>query len=69
MDQDKTDIPHIISNPKSLAGSFRLETHITGVQAHGHTTLMVIDCGQFPHNSNLTIEALVQVFHQLKVRN
>lgn len=67
MDQDKTDIPHIITNPKALAGSFRLETHITGVQAHGHCTLMVIDCGQFPHDTNLTIEALVQLFQHLKV--
>ena len=67
MDQNKTDIPHIISNPKALAGSYRLETHITGVQAHGHITLMLIDCGQFPHDSNLTIEALVQVFQHLKV--
>lgn len=25
MDQDKTDIPHIISNPKAIAGSYRLE--------------------------------------------
>ena len=41
--------------------------HITGVQAHGHITLMLIDCGQFPHDSNLTIEALLQVFQHLKV--
>ena len=57
MDQNKTDIPHIITNPKALAGIYRLETHITGVQAHGHCTFMLIDCGPFSHNTNLTIEA------------
>lgn len=67
MDQDKTDIPHIISNPKALAGSYKLETHVTGVRAHGRCTLMLIDCGDFPHNTNLTIEALLQVFCHLKV--
>ena len=34
MDQNKTDIPHIISNPKAMAGSYKLETHITGIRAH-----------------------------------
>ena len=67
MDQDKTDIPHIISNPKAMAGSYTLETHVTGVRAHRHCTLMVIDCGQFPHDSNLTIEAMLQLLHHLKV--
>lgn len=67
MDQDKTDIPHIINNPKAMAGSYRLETHITGIRAHGCCTLMVIDCGQFHHDTNLTIEILLQLFHLLKV--
>ena len=67
MDQDKTDIPHIISNPKSMAGAYTLETHITGVRAHGHCTMMVIDSGDFPHDSNLTIEILLRLFYHLKV--
>ena len=67
MDQSKTDIPHNITNPKALAGTYRLETHITGVRAHGHCTFMLIDCGQYSHNTNLTIEALLQLFHLLKV--
>lgn len=62
MDQQKTDIPHIITNPKAIAGSYRLETHITGVRAHGHCTMMLIDCGQFRHDTNLTIEALLRLF-------
>ena len=67
MDQDKTDIPHIISKPKAMAGTQTLETHVTGIQAHGHCTLFTIDCGQFLHDSNLTIENLLQLFHELKV--
>lgn len=68
MDQEKTNIPHIISNPKAMAGSYRLETHITGVRAHGRCTLIVIDCGQFHHDANLTIEVLLQLFNLLKVQ-
>lgn len=55
MDQSKTDIPHITTNPKVLAGAYKLETHITGVKVHGRGTVMVLDCGQFAHDSNLTI--------------
>ena len=68
MDQDKTDVPHIISHPKCMAGSYTLETHVTGVRAHGRDTMMVIDCGQFPHDSNLTIQILLLMFQQLQVQ-
>lgn len=67
MDQSKTDIPHIINNPKAIAGSYRLETHVTGVRAHGHCTMMFIDCGQFSHDTNLTVEILLRLFHHLRV--
>ena len=49
MYQDKTDIPHIISKPKAMAGAATLETHVTGARAHGQLTVMAIDCGQYPH--------------------
>lgn len=68
MDQSKTDIPHIITNPKAMAGSYKLETHVTGVKAHGHCTVMFIDCGEFSHDTNLTIEVLLRVFRELKVQ-
>ena len=67
MDQEKTNIPHIISNPKALAGSHTLETHVTGVRAHGRHTMMFLDCHQFKHDSNLTIEILMRLFVKLKV--
>lgn len=67
MDQAKTDIPHIISNPKAMAGSVTLETHITGVRIHGWGTTMFINCGEFHHDSNLTIDILLRVFDKFKV--
>ena len=67
MDQEKTSLPHIISNPKSMAGSYMLETHVTSIRAHGRSTMMAIDCGQFPHDSNLTIEILLRLFADLQV--
>ena len=67
MDQEKTDLPHIISNPKSMAGSHTLETHVTGIRAHGRSTMMFIDWGQFLHDSNLTIEILLRMCQHLHV--
>lgn len=67
MDQDKTDIPHITSNPKAIAGAYTLDTHVTGAIAHGRCTMMAVDCGDFPHDSNLTIEVIVRLLHQFKV--
>lgn len=64
---DKTSLPHIISNPKSMAGSYMPETHVTGIRAHGRSTMMAIDCGQFPPDSNLTIEILLRLFAGLQV--
>ena len=52
---------------ESIAGAYTLETHVTGVRAHGRCTMMVIDRGQFPHDSNITIEILLGNIQQLKV--
>lgn len=67
MDQEKTNIPHIISNPKPLAGNYTLETHVTGVRVHGRCSIMFIDCCQFKHDSNLTITMMLRVFLRMKV--
>ena len=67
MDQDKTNIPHLISIPKAVAGNYTLQTHITGVRVHGRSTIMFIDCQQFPHDSNLTTELLSRVFLKYKI--
>ena len=67
MDQDKTDIPHILTNPKAMAGAYTLDTHVTGIIAHGRCSMMAVDCGEFPHDSNLTIEVIVRLIHRFKV--
>ncbi len=67
MDQDKTDVPHIISHPKAMSGAYTLDTHVTGIRAHGRCIMMAIDYGQFPHDSNLTIEIMIRLFYHLKV--
>ena len=50
----------LVCNP---AGGYKLETHITGVCVHGRGTTMFIDCSQFHHDSNLTVEILLQLFN------
>ena len=67
MDQDKRDIPHIISKQKEMARVQTLETHVIDIRAHSQCTLFTIDSGQFPNDGNLTVENLLQLFHELKV--
>lgn len=67
MDQSKTALPHIPSNPKSIAGQYLLPTHLTGVHAHGRHTFVLLDWGQYPHDSNLTITALLKIIVECKV--
>lgn len=67
MDQEKTNIPHILSKPKALAGSYTLDTHITGVKIHGRRSKMYIDYQQFPHDANLTAELLSKALLDCKV--
>ena len=53
---------------QAIAGAFRLETHVTGVRVHGRKIVMAIDCNDFRHDSNLTIEVLMWVFVGMKVK-
>lgn len=36
-----------------------LHTHVTGVMLHGKSTYMVLDCNQYPHDSNWTLNCLL----------
>ena len=67
MDQAKTSLPHIPSNPKCFAGEYSLPTHLTGVNIHGKQPVIFIDWGQFPHDSNLTINVILQITVHYKV--
>ena len=61
MDQEKaTNIPHVISNPKVLAGGYTLETHVTGVRCHGRGVTTFIDWRQYAHDTNITIQLLTE---------
>ena len=62
MDQEKTKILHILSKPKALAGSYLLETHITGVKMYGRGSKMYTDHQQYPHDANLTAELVSKQF-------
>ena len=42
----------------SLAGSYTVDTHITGVKVDGRGSKMFIDYQQFPHDTNLTGELI-----------
>ena len=47
-----------------------LKTHITGVISHGHPQpggkiFKFLDLNQYPHDSNLTINCLLRVLHDL----
>ena len=52
---------------QAIAGAFLLETHVTGIRAHGRKTMMAIDCNDFKHDSNLTIEIILRMLMLLKV--
>ena len=44
-----------------------METHVTGLRAHGRKTIMALDCNDFKHDSNLTIEVILKVLTLLQV--
>lgn len=67
MDQSKTDLPHIITNPKVLAGCHTLGTHVTGVKVHGRDMFIYIDWGNLPHDSNLTLSLILRSLASYKV--
>ena len=67
MDQSKTNLPHITTNPKILAGCQTLGTHVTGVKVHGRNTHIYIDYGELPHDLNLTMNVLLLTLLKYKV--
>lgn len=58
MDQSKLMLPHLINMSKAYSGAFKLRTHLTGVLGHGTNPLFLLDLFQWPHDSNLTMNAL-----------
>ena len=66
MDQNKTNVPHLLHSTKSTQNLWRLRTHLTGILVHTKSTTGKLAYGfydilQFPHDSNLTINSLLRV--------
>ena len=67
MDQSKTNLPNTKLISKSTSSLWRLRTHITGVILHtkaphgGKLKYCYIDLLQYPHDSNLTLTAIINV--------
>ena len=65
MDQNKTNVPHMIRVPKSCQNSWNLRTHLTGNLVHGRGNYGYFDFLQWPHDCNLTITTMLQTLLQL----
>ena len=59
MDQNKTNLPHLVRVPKSCQNLWSLRTHLTGTLAHGIGNYGYFNFLQFPHDSNLTLTVLL----------
>ncbi|XP_078346095.1 uncharacterized protein LOC144631526 isoform X2 [Oculina patagonica] len=65
MDQSKTNLPHANCLSKDETYHF-LRTHVTGAISHGHGRIFsYIDLMRWPHDSNLTLNVLLQIFVEL----
>jgi len=59
MDQHKTRLVKPAEISKGTESLPFLKTHILGVKVHGQFTNVFIDYGQIPHDSNLSIHAIM----------
>ena len=68
MDQNKTNIPHLLHVTKSTQNLWRLRTHLTGLMhtksSTGKIAYAFYDL-QFPHDCNLTFYALLKALADL----
>ena len=66
MDQSKTEIPHTVYCSTFTSSLWKLRTHLVGVIAHVRGIFGFFDHYQYPHGSNITINALLRVLFELK---
>ena len=59
MDQNKTNVPHMVRIPKACQNLWNLRTHLTGNLVHGRGNYGYFDFQQWPHDCNLTITTLL----------
>ena len=68
MDQNTTQLPHTKRLQKSDVNLWHFRTHITGCIVHGHHAVIYMDCMQWPHDPNHTINILLQVWYSIQTR-
>ncbi|XP_070534107.1 uncharacterized protein [Ptychodera flava] len=71
MDQNKTNLPHLHKEDKSTSNLFRLRTHITGAIVHtgvtgGKVPFVYVDVNHIPHDSNLTMNVLLEILKEVE---
>ena len=59
MDQNKTNVPHMVRIPKSCQNLWNLRTHLTGNLVHGKGNYGYFDYLQWPHDCNVTLSTLL----------
>lgn len=66
MDQSKTDLPHLVRKNKSACNLWVMRTHVTGAIVHGRKTAAYLDLHLWPHDSNLTMNVLLDILRNEK---
>lgn len=57
----------LLESLQAVNAADQLKTHISGVIAHGQNDFYTfLDVGQYPHDSNLTINIIIMVLFRLK---
>ena len=68
MDQNKTNIPHLVRVSKSCQNLWCLRTHLTGCLVHGAGNFGYFNFLQWPHDANLTITTLLLTISEIAKR-
>ena len=66
MDQSKTDLPHLTRKNKAACNLWVLRTHVTGALVHGRRSYAFVDLHMWPHDSNLSMNILLQILSDQK---
>ena len=71
IDQNKTNLPYLVRLPKSLQNLQQLRTHLTGAlvhtrSPHGKIVYTFFDFLQWPRDSNLNIQVLLEILLDFK---
>ena len=64
MDQKATSIPRFYRQSKSTSAAWKLQSHITGAMVHGRGNHLYVDVKEYPHDSNLTGNILLNILHK-----